>query len=1192
MAMESQTTCRSCGTENPAGARFCMSCGSSLARSCPTCGAEVPAGARFCMSCGNALDEVAAPAAGETPTPHDASGPREEAAPSEERRTVTVLFADLSGYTAVAERLDHETVKALTDRCLTRLAGEVQRFGGHVDKYIGDNVMAVFGAPVAHEDDPERAVRAAFGMQAAMAELNQGIEPEFGFALPLRIGVNTGEVLAGHVGDAYTVVGDAVNVAARLQAAAPIGGILVGERTFRSTQATVQYRELEPLTLKGKAEPVSAWGAEELREPGRPHERGQTGTPLVGREAELSQLETLYERVARDGAPHLVTLVGQAGVGKTRVLHELEGQLARDERAPRVLRGRCLAFGSSVVYWPLTEMLRGECAILDGDTSAEVDAKLSERLGDLLAAREGAEQAERRLAPLARLLGGDVAGEEPGGEVDDGQSAREAFFGAVRSVLEALAHEQPLLLAWEDIHWADEGTLDLIEYLSQWLRAPALQVALARDELLERRPSWSTLRRVATTTFLEPLAPDEIRQLIAGLMHKAGAEGELPEALAERSGGNPLFAEAMVQRIAEEGGATAAELPETVQGLLAARLDSLERFERQLVSHAAVLGRTFWESALEPVAAAAGADLAATLASLREKDIIVPGEAGQLADERELAFKHVLIRDVAYETLPKAVRAHKHAEVGAFIEERAGDRSEGVVGLLAEHYGLAATLAAEVRLQADELAQLRAKALAFSEAAGDGAGALFANREALMHYESAEAFADGDDPALLRIAEKRGDIELRLGRVEPAIDAWQRCLAHFDDEQDLEHVAELHRKIGAALAHKGERKQAIEHHQQGINLIKDMPPSLALVRLYEEAAWLYMQVGDNMLAIYASEKALRLAETLGEARAASRAHGIFGRVFGRIGDTAKARENLERAVALARDSDAGETVLALLALGHSLEHSEGDYEAAEACYREALALAERIGDVPAQIELQSALAQLAVYRCDWEQARRAGDAGAELAEREGLIGKLCLSNTLRGLLAWRDGDLETSTRLFATGHELAEQVGWSEVSLSALLGLAVTQRDGGDLPAAEETLARALAVCERAGLIPQSIRVHASTTLVCALAGREAQARDAAERAEELASRVHDPVGKASALEARGIAGDHAGAVEALIEARALWEQLGRPLDVARCDLLLGRRQLEHDPAAASETLARAAAAYEELGVGHLAERSRELVTA
>jgi adenylate cyclase len=1158
-----------------------MSCGASLARSCPSCGAESPAQARFCMSCGAVLEHGASAAA-----------PAEDDGPSEERRTVTVLFADLSGYTAVSERLDHETVKALTERCLTRLAVEVDRFGGRVDKYIGDNVMAVFGAPIAHENDPERAVRAAFGMQAAMTELNRAIAPEFGFELPLRIGVNTGEVLAGRVGDAYTVVGDTVNVAARLQAAAPAGGILVGERTRRSSEAAVRYEELAPLELKGKADPVPAWRAVELPDVDQPGGRPILRAPLVGREGELAQLETIFERVHRDGAPHLVTVVGQAGVGKSRLLVELEQRLALQQSPIRLLRGRCLAFGSSVVYWPLTEMLRAECGILDGDTGAQARAKLTERLGPLLSTCEGEGQVERRLAPLARLLGAEAADDEPSMEQEDGQSARESFFGAVRAVLEALAQERTLLLAWEDIHWADEGTLDLIEYLSQWLRAPVLQVALARDELLERRPSWSTLRRRATTTFLEPLAPAEVRELIEGLLNSASTSTELPEALAERSGGNPLFAEAMVQRIAEEGSATAAELPDTVQGLLAARLDSLERFERQLVAHAAVLGRTFWESALQPIAAAAGADLAATLVGLRDKDIIVPGEAGQIAGERELAFKHVLIRDVAYEMLPKAVRAHKHAEVGEFIERRAGERSEGVVALLAEHYGRAATLAAEVRLQASELAELRGKALEFSEAAGDAAASLFANREALTHYEAAAAFADPADPALLRIAEKCGDIELRLGHVEPAIAAWQRCLAHYQEQSELEHVAELHRKIGAALAHKGERKQAIEHHQQGINLIKDLAPSLALVRLYEEAAWLYMQVGDNMLAIYASEKALRLAETLGEARAASRAHGIFGRVFGRIGDTVKARENLERAVALARDSDASETVLALLALGHSLEHSEGDYEGASSCYEEALALAERIGDVPARIELQSALAQLAFYRCDWEEVRRASDAGAELAEREGLIGKLCLSNTLRGLLRWRDGDLEVSAQLFTVADELAEQVGWSEVSFSALLGLAVTLRDRGDLAGAEQALGRALAVCERAGLIPQSIRVHSALALVCALAGRADAAAEAAERATSLAARVHEPVGEACALEAQGVVAEPADAVQALGEARAAWERLGRRLDVARCDLLLGRRLLEQDADAASEVLARAAAAYDELGVTHLAERSRELVTA
>src|SRR5207245_511077 len=362
--MASEASCPTCGAANPAEARFCMSCGSSLARTCPSCGAEAPPEARFCMSCGE---------------------------------------------------------------------------------------------PVAQENGPERAVRAAFGMQAAMTELNSGIAPEFGFQLPLRIGVNTGEVLAGRVGEAYTVVGDTVNVAARLQAAAPAGGILAGERTRRSSEAAVRYEELPPLQLKGKADPVPAWRAIELREADQPGERPILGAALVGRQAELSQLETIFERVQRDGAPHLVTVVGQAGVGKSRLLLELEQRLARREVPIRLLRGRCLAFGSSVVYWPLAEMLRAECGIHDGDT-----------------------------------------------------------------------------------------------------------VAQARFELMERRPSWSTLRRMATTTFLEPLAPGEVRELIEGLLRSAGAVTELPEALAERSGGNPLFAEAMVQRIAEEGSATAAELPDTV----------------------------------------------------------------------------------------------------------------------------------------------------------------------------------------------------------------------------------------------------------------------------------------------------------------------------------------------------------------------------------------------------------------------------------------------------------------------------------------------------------------------------------------------------------------------------------------------------------------------------------------------------
>jgi class 3 adenylate cyclase/predicted nucleic acid-binding Zn ribbon protein len=317
--MVDEISCGVCGTANPAGASFCMSCGAPLARVCPSCGVPAPAGARFCGNCGGALAD-GAPSAASEPAEADDGVPAE----AEQRRTVTVLFADLSGYTSISERLDHETVKTLVERCLTRLAAEVEQYGGRVDKFIGDNVMAVFGAPQAHEDDPARAVRAALGMQAAMGELREELGTRFGMEPELRVGVNTGEVLAGRLGGAYTVVGDAVNVAARLQAAAPVGGVLVGERTRRLSAGEIVYRAIEPLVLKGKSDPVPAWEAVELGADAHATQGKSRATPLIGREEELVRLEAAIDRVTREGSAHLFTLIGQAGVGKSRLADQRE----------------------------------------------------------------------------------------------------------------------------------------------------------------------------------------------------------------------------------------------------------------------------------------------------------------------------------------------------------------------------------------------------------------------------------------------------------------------------------------------------------------------------------------------------------------------------------------------------------------------------------------------------------------------------------------------------------------------------------------------------------------------------------------------------------------------------------------------------------------------------------------------------
>ncbi len=1105
---------------------------------------------------------------------------------------VTVLFADLSGYTAVAARLDPEAVKRQLERILGRLGEEVLAYGGYVDKFIGDNVMAIFGAPVAHGDDPERAVRAGLGMQAAMGEVNEPLATQHGDTFELCVGINTGEVLAGQVGDSYTVIGDTVNVAARLQAAAHPGSVTVGEATYQATRETINYSALaEPLVLKGKTEPVPAWEA--IGGDGQPAGATSAGlvrAPLVGRAAELVQLHDLLARVQRKRGPHLATVIGDPGVGKSRLVRQFEQELHSGEPRPLVRHGRCLPYGSSIVYWPLGEVIRTECAIVDGDPPAAAWQKLSTRIGELLdGSGSDSRSAASKAAVVGRLLGIERPDEPVAAEREDAQQAREVFFAAVRSCVEGLARDGPLVLVWEDIHWADEGMLDLIEHLVQWVRAPVLQICLAREELLERRVGWGGVRRDSTTIFLEPLGESETRELISSLMRAAGPSDGVVAAVAARAEGNPLFAEEMVRRLSEEEGASAAELPATVQALLAARLDSLEPFQRRLLAHAAVIGRTFWEGGLTSVAEAEGGDLAEALRALRDKDIIVAGEGTALAGEPELAFKHALIRDAAYEMLPKAVRAQKHFEVACFIEDGAGERVEEVVALLAEHYGKAAELGGELGLAAAEMAPYRAKALSYLEAAGDAATAFYSNADAFSNYEAALEQAGEDADAVARLLEKQGDVALRLGRVDAAIEVWGRALDYHGAREDLEHVAELHRKIGAGLAHKGERKRAIEHHQRGINLIKDGEPSLALVRLYEEAAWLYMQTGDNMLAIYASEKALRLAERLGEIRAASRAHGIFGRVFGRIGDTAKARENLERAVELARGSDAHETVLALMALGHHLEASDGDYPAAGDYYREALALARQVGDVPAEVELHAAVAQLALYAADWETVVRSSDASAELSEREGLIGKLCLPYALRGRLQWRSGEWQASESSYRRAHELAEQIGWSEVCFDALYGLSDTLLDQGELVGAETALSQALDVCERAGLIAQSIQANSAQAFLHTFAGRHEKASEAAQEAIELSDRVRYPAGEAAAIEAAGIVGPLPGALTELERAHEAWQNLGRPLEAARCDLLLGQRLLEDDREAALVSLEQAANEYDELGVIHLAARAREL---
>jgi len=1172
--------CSECGAENEAQTRFCTSCGAEQATACPSCGASNPARARFCGQCGSALTPPEASPQEPTPAPQHRDL-------TEERRRATVLFADLSGYTAIAERLDPEDTKALIDGALRRLSREVIDREGHVDKYIGDNVMAVFGAPVAHEDDPERAVRAGLAMQAAMNEINAEIGARAAsrdVQLALRVGINSGEVLAGRMGDQYTVIGDTVNVAARLQAASAIGAVTVGASTRRSTAAAIEYRDLEPLALKGKSQPIPAWEAMRVVDSPAQAQAHHVAAPLIGRDEELALLLSLFERVVRESRPYLVTVYGQAGVGKSRLLSELASAL-RDRAVPvETLVGRSPAYGTTTTYAALGEILRERFGISRVEAPEVGVAKLVAGI-EGLASEVGAVDAARTATQIARVLGIDKHDETL--EEVDPEQVRDRIFAAVRLLLQLLSEGSPFVVAIEDIHWADEGMLDLIEHLAGWGHGPVLIVCLARDELLERRSTWGGGRRNATTISLDPLSGEEAEDLVRSLL--AGQEGgaELAEEVAGRSGGNPLFAEEMVNRLREEGIEAVEELPDSVHAVLAARLDALGPDERRLLQAASVIGQSFWDKVVGELAGAGSVDH--SLTALVDKDLLTPSAASRVAGEREFAFKHALVRDVAYATLPRAVRARQHFELAGIIEGRLGANREGVGALLAEHYGRAATLAEQADFPAEELLRMRVGAAHAAESAGDAAAGLYSNAEALMHYEAALRLPAGLEPEeRARIEESRGDTAFRSGHVDAAIASWTQALEFQENAGNLARAGELHRKIGSGLWHKADRESSITHFQLGIDLLKDGDPCRELIELYEEAASLYVETGDNMLAIYAAEKAQRLAEALGESATASRAHLTFGRVFGRIGDLEQARRSFERAVELARQANPGEAVRALLALGRHLEVAEADYPAAIAVCEEALEIANQVGDVPSQIELRAALGQLAVHPARWSEVDQHASASTQLAEREGLSGQLCLPLLLQGISAWRLGEWESAEARLHSSHEIAAAGGRSEAAFSALLWISACRRDRGDYQGACDALVEAADACDRAGLIAQSAEATGARAAVLAFDGRRDEAGAACEAVEQLLQRAPHPVSAAAATEARGAAADDdAVASRELREATVLWDRAGRPLNAIRARLLLSRSLWQAEPSAAVEVLEEAAAEAEGLGVPHLAAAAR-----
>jgi class 3 adenylate cyclase/tetratricopeptide (TPR) repeat protein len=721
---------------------------------CPSCGHENAESAKFCSECGASLRAAASSA-------------------REERKVVSVVFVDLVGSTARAESSDPEDVRALLRVYHERARDELERHGGTVEKFIGDAVVAVFGAPVAHEDDPERAVRSALSVRDAVARLNDEVPDR---DLHVRVAVNTGEALvsldaAPDEGEGM-VAGDVMNTAARLQSAAPVDGILVGEQTYRATERAIVYREAESVDAKGKSEPIPVWEAVEARARFGVDVGGAGRAELVGRDTERDLLAGALSRSRRERSTQLVSLVGVPGIGKSRLVYELSRIVDADDELITWRQGRSLAYGEGVSYWALGEIVKAQAGILESDTAAETAEKLAAAVA-LLGDDQERAWIERHLRPLVGLSGDDASGDRRG----------EAF-AAWRRYLEALAEEGPTVLVFEDLHWADDGLLDFVDNLVDWVDGvPLLVVATARPELLDRRPGWGGGKRNASTISLASLDDDSTARLVLALLDRVVLDADTQQTLIERAAGNPLYAEEFV-RMLEAGGTSGGELPDSVQGIVTARIDLLPPDEKELLQNASVLGKVVWSDALLALSDGPDWKLTETLRGLERKEFLRREHRSAVAGALQYAFVHALVRDAAYAQLPRATRAERHLAVARWIESLPEDRAEDRAETLAHHYLTAIEL---YRAAGQDVSTLEAQTVPALYEAGARALALGAFASAASFLERALAFVhEGEEPEpeLLLVA------GTALGHVGRTSDALSRAADAFEAAGDVERAAE------------------------------------------------------------------------------------------------------------------------------------------------------------------------------------------------------------------------------------------------------------------------------------------------------------------------------------------------------------------------------------------------------------------
>ena len=955
-------TCVRCGADNEPARKFCRECGERLSAVCASCGAANGAEDKFCGECGAALSPATstAPAA----VPRDADT---------ERRMVSVLFVDLVGFTTFSEGRDAEDVRAMLTQYYDDASDAVQRHGGSVEKFIGDAVMAVWGTPVAHEDNAERAVRSALEIVDRVQAMGAGLSLD----LKARAGVLTGEAVASLDATGQGLVtGDLVNTASRLQSVAEPGTVLVGEKTFRSVSAAVACVPVEPLTLKGKAEPLLAWQAlRVVSELGGSGAGSAPEPPFGGREEELRLAKELLHATGREGRPRLLHITGVAGIGKTRLVWELQKYVDGLTETFLWHQGRCPSYGDGVTFWALAEMVRGRARIADTDDDATARAALGTCLEQYVPDVEERRWVEPRLGHLIGLEG--MSGD------------RDELFGAWRRFFERVAEHGTTVLVFEDLHWADPGLLDFVESLLEWSRtSPVIVLSLARPELSDRRPAWGSGVRSSATVHLHRLSDTDIETLVTGYVD--GLPGAGLARLVSRAEGVPLYAVETVRMLASRGvleqtggsyvvvGDLGAELdiPETLHALVAARLDGLPDAERALVQDASVAGHSFTLATVSAVSGRDGAELEPLLRTLVRKEVLDQDIDPRSAERGQYRFVQSVIQEVAYSTLSKVARRTKHLACARWIESL---HEEELSGVVASHY-LDAYRSEPGAPDAEEIAE---RARTWLTRAADRASSLGSPEQAFTYAALGLTLASSPaDRAALHARAAHS-----AGLAGDTDEAWGHLVAACADYQSLGDVA------GEAMVLHGLNPFSIprEHHKElgerRADVERRLPPERVAERvlILSDLSTAAAHSIDIAAALATSERALTLAQTLDddEAGEAPLREAVGSRAFAThmAGRHLEARLLFEAEVAMARRTqNLAAQARALMTFGVGI--NEDDPRAALEAMLECAALSASSGMRAVQGLALANASEGAVDLGEWDIAERALDAAAPLSRDE------------------------------------------------------------------------------------------------------------------------------------------------------------------------------------------------------------------